>query len=153
MAFLRVGYWRPLGGNRGDDPRDYVLPDPRTLVDVNWDSDVRSRIASYLKNGKVLAYGFDYSYCRFRCGVSDTLMGSCDLTDGVWIWPEGLHHYVEIHSVRLQNEFINHMRSHDFHPPSDLADNNLHDAYGDEKRHTASELYERFQKSNYGGSF
>jgi hypothetical protein len=38
-------------------------------------------------------------------------MGFRDLFDGVWIWPEGLAHYVERHSVRLPEEFVDHMRS------------------------------------------
>jgi len=32
----------------------------------------------------------------------------------VWVWPEGLPHYVEAHSVRLPDEFIQHMRDVDF---------------------------------------
>jgi hypothetical protein len=38
-------------------------------------------------------------------------MGSCDFTDGVWVWPEGLSHYLRIHSVRLPEEFIRHALS------------------------------------------
>src|SRR5579864_219982 len=38
-------------------------------------------------------------------------MGDCDLYDGAWIWPEGLAHYVERHSVRLPEDFVDSMRS------------------------------------------
>jgi hypothetical protein len=33
-------------------------------------------------------------------------MGSRDLTDGIWIWPEGLVHYVETHHLALPAEFM-----------------------------------------------
>ena len=35
------------------------------------------------------------------------------MTDGVWLWPEGLYHYVEDHNVRLPKEFISHIRLND----------------------------------------
>ena len=37
-------------------------------------------------------------------------MGSDDFTDGVWVWPEGLHHYVRHHQIRLPEEFLQTMR-------------------------------------------
>jgi hypothetical protein len=33
--------------------------------------------------------------------VPDSEMGSFDLTDGLWLWPEGLAHYVEAHGLPL----------------------------------------------------
>ena len=33
-------------------------------------------------------------------------MGSWDLTDGTWVWPEGLAHYIEAHGVILPEEFV-----------------------------------------------
>jgi hypothetical protein len=33
-------------------------------------------------------------------------MGNKDLTDGVWLWPEGLSHYVINHGIILPEEFI-----------------------------------------------
>jgi len=41
-------------------------------------------------------------------------MGSCDLTDGTWVSPEGLWHYVDVHSVRLPDEFVEHAAASDF---------------------------------------
>ena len=32
-------------------------------------------------------------------------MGSRCLTDGEWVWPEGLEHYIEVHSVLLPEDF------------------------------------------------
>lgn len=37
-------------------------------------------------------------------------MGSRDLTDGTFVWPEGLAHYVERHDVKLPDHFLQHVR-------------------------------------------
>jgi hypothetical protein len=58
-----------------------------------------------------------YSFCRFGCGIPDRDMGSCDFYDGEWLWPQGLAHYIERHSVRLPDEFIQTMRSHSWQVP------------------------------------
>jgi hypothetical protein len=44
-------------------------------------------------------------------------MGSCDLSDGEWVWPQGLAHYVERHAVFLPDGFIEAMQSNDWRPP------------------------------------
>ena len=45
-----------------------------------------------------------YSECRL-CGQQN---GAGEFTDGTYIWPEGLRHYVSAHSVRLPEEFVTH---------------------------------------------
>ncbi|WP_419702732.1 hypothetical protein [Promicromonospora sp. NFX87] len=44
------------------------------------------------------------SSCRF-CGE---LVGHREQTDGTYLWPEGLAHYVAEHDVRLPAEFVRH---------------------------------------------
>jgi hypothetical protein len=44
-------------------------------------------------------------------------MGDSDLTDGIWIWPEGLVHYVETHGLALPEEFVACARAHDGKAP------------------------------------
>jgi hypothetical protein len=34
-----------------------------------------------------------------------------ELTDRVFLWPEGLVHYVTAHNVRLPNGFVDHVRA------------------------------------------
>jgi len=60
-----------------------------------------------------------YSFCRFACGIPDQQMGCTEFYDGVWVWPEGLAHYVECHSVLLPDEFIQTMRSHSWRDQAD----------------------------------
>ena len=109
-----IGYWRPLGSRDSWDPSEAELPDPRQLVDPLWDPDQKRQILRYLRQGKVAEAYRGYSCCRFSCGIPDWEMGSVEVTDGVWAWPEGLSHYVAIHSVRLPSDFIAHAEQHRF---------------------------------------
>ena len=101
-GLIAVGYWW--------SPGQTELPDPRVLVGEPCVPELRDRISGYLTSGGIFAAGFGFSYCRFACGVNNSEMGVADLTDGIWVWPEGLHHYVRHHHVRLPGEFIQTMR-------------------------------------------
>ena len=82
---------------------DDELPAPQELVGP----DARlSAVADYLDSGVIFERYRGVSWCRFGCGESR--MGSCDLTDGVWLWPEGLSHYLRYHSVCLPEVFVSH---------------------------------------------
>ena len=41
-----------------------------------------------------------------------------ELTDGVWCWPEEVAHYMEVHGVRLPDEFVAYAAARDFRPPT-----------------------------------
>jgi hypothetical protein len=95
-----VGYWF-------NDRAPSAYPRPQRLVGV-WDMVERSRVVAYLRAGDELESYRGTSYCRFECGMPSDQMGSLDLTDGRFAWPEGLVHYVEAHDVRLPDHFIAH---------------------------------------------
>ena len=86
---LGIGYWR------SDDQPD--LPEPSDLVDHAWDADMRALVARYFATGTV----------RFRrpgeqrCRICEVVFTATEYTDGEFVWPDGLAHYVEQHSVRL----------------------------------------------------
>jgi hypothetical protein len=44
------------------------------------------------------------SPCRF-CGIDN---GYSEMSDGPYLWPSGLDHYVDEHDVRLPAEFVAH---------------------------------------------
>lgn len=96
-----IGYWH----------REYApqWPNPRDFVDETWDASEREMVASYLASAPILANAYrGLSDCRL-CGVSN---GSEEYTDGAFLWPEGLSHYVGEHSVRLPRRVIDHIREH-----------------------------------------
>ncbi len=83
------------------------LPRPQRLV-TKWSESDRALVLSYLRSGTPLVDYPEPSYCRFECG--EEAMGSRDLTDGAFVWPEGLAHYVERHDVKLPEHFLQHVR-------------------------------------------
>ncbi len=93
-----IGYWI-------HDLKDLSLPHPGELVG-EMPADVRAAVCHYLSNGSHCVTYRGYSWCRFRCGADHSEMGSCELTDGEWIWPAGLVHYVRHHGIVLPDEFV-----------------------------------------------
>jgi hypothetical protein len=87
---ILLGYW--TGSGIADN-----WPDPADLIDLTWHEADRLDLALYLQHGLVARAYMGYSACRI-CGVTN---GSLELTDGVFVWPEGLGHYVRDHAVRL----------------------------------------------------
>jgi hypothetical protein len=104
MAHLRlIGYWRSADPRRADETAKW--PDPVKFVDEDWDPRERSLVATYLSSGMIPWAGAGFSPCR----LCDKPNGSCEYTDGVYVWPEGLSHYVQDHAVRLPREVIDHI--------------------------------------------
>lgn len=99
-----IGYW-------------WWSVDPTRLVDPAWAAGEREALANYLRAGRTLHAYLGFSHCRFECGIPDREMGSRDLTDGTWVWPEGLPHYLTVHQIALPDEFLAHARANGFVVP------------------------------------
>jgi hypothetical protein len=95
-----IGYWAET-----DEQGAPALPQPQDFVGL-MSISVREAVCKYLAAGTPYAMYRGYSWCRFSCGVENREMGSKELTDGQWVWPEGLLHYVRVHSVLLPDEFV-----------------------------------------------
>ncbi|MGZ4599251.1 hypothetical protein [Oryzihumus sp.] len=93
-----IGYWSVADG--ADQ-----WPDPADWIDPAWDETDRLDLALYLSYGLVARAFMGYSRCRI-CGAQN---GNLELTDGVFVWPLGLAHYVRDHAVRLPGEFVEHV--------------------------------------------
>jgi len=131
QVIRRVGYWvndredgrlpSQVGGNiQARSPQD-VLPHPAAIIAALGARSPDMRVVHYLRNALRADMYCGYSYCRLRCGVPDSEMGSFDLTDGLWLWPEGLAHYVEAHGLPLPEEFIATMKANAWQPPQEFA--------------------------------
>lgn len=108
-----IGYWH------GDyDASEW--PDPRLFIQPQWEVKEKPRIIAYLQRGIRIHEDLGYSHCRFPDGPPDEEMGNAELTDGTWIWPEGLWIYVLRYDVILPEEFVAHMRSNHFDIPDGL---------------------------------
>lgn len=98
-----IGWWI-------ESLEDEESPAPQELVGA-LPPEVREALASYLNGGLKLIQYRGYSWCLFDCAVDYSKMGSWDLTDGIWVWPQGLAHYVEAHQLILPDEFVSHALS------------------------------------------
>ncbi|MET7297991.1 hypothetical protein [Embleya sp. NPDC005575] len=97
MDLKALGYWRS-----SDSPR---LPDPANLVDTTWDGAERALVVDYLDRGQIGRRFMGITRCR----ICDAPNGGAEKTDGVFVWPNGLAHYLEEHGVRLPHEFVAHV--------------------------------------------
>lgn len=97
---------------RQDDLRrdaKYQLPWPGEFP--TQDAVTTDTVLRHLESGAVCGQYFGWSACRI-CGKQN---GSTDLTDGVWVWPEGLVHYVKGHGIGLPQDFIEHVMRSETH--------------------------------------
>lgn len=94
-----IGYWAS----------DHTLDWPKVtdFVDAGWDVAERQLTVDYLRHGALARSFWGISTCRL-CGQEN---GRSELTDGEWLWPDGLAHYLEVHEVRLPEEFVDHVRT------------------------------------------
>jgi hypothetical protein len=90
------------------------------LVRRNWRLKERRQILAYLRSGHGFEAYAGFSTCRFwLCPMLPPRpLGNWDLTDGQWLWPQGLAHYVEKHWVCLPDEFVDTMRSNSWQIPA-----------------------------------
>ena len=96
MALVLIGYWQSA-----EHPE---WPDPRTLVDPSWDEHERHIVRRYLSSGTIVRAYMGFSTCRL-CGKHN---GAVEFSDGTFVWPEGLSHYLEEHAVRLPAAIVKH---------------------------------------------
>jgi hypothetical protein len=87
---------------------------PSAAVDAAWAAshDGRLVLGYVARHGMLESHELAYSWCRFGCagGRPTRALGCATLTDGVWVWPEGLAHYLQAHAVRPpQPEFVAHV--------------------------------------------
>jgi hypothetical protein len=95
-----IGYWHSIF-----EPE---YPDPAKFIDLQWNVAEKITVIEHISQARVIADWTGQSWCRFRCG--EMQLGSQDVTDGIYIFPEGLVHYLQHHHVRLPEEFIRHVR-------------------------------------------
>jgi hypothetical protein len=80
------------------------LPDPQRVLSLVGPAFRDDGVLRYLERGLVAKSYMGFAICRC-CARADGAMGTCDLTDGEWVWPQGLAHYVREHSLPLPTRF------------------------------------------------
>ena len=97
-----IGFWRR---HKNEDCEDN-LPWPEDFIDEEQSECFINMVAGYLDSGSIRERYMGQAYCRI-CNTWGN--GSADLSDGTYVWPEGLSHYVREHKVRLPDEFVQHI--------------------------------------------
>lgn len=92
--------WARMMGDLAKMTAADALPWP---TPTGWDAGTKARVVGHLKAGREHESWRGWSACRL-CGKPNN--GSRCLTDGTWVWPEGLAHYVDEHDVGLPAEFV-----------------------------------------------
>jgi hypothetical protein len=100
MSVRSIGFWiNSLKDTDRIPPQELVRPLP---------DDVRRIVSDYLDQGEAARSYRSSLECRFHCGHS---VHHRELSDGRWVWPADLGHYVRDHGVALPKEFIDHALS------------------------------------------
>jgi len=112
MKLKRIGFFPELS----TAPSEAV-----SLKDVVRDvgSSEEAKIAAYLKSGIVFIArpGIE----RDVLNDQHPVIGSGHLlTDGIWLWPDSLSHYVATYHLRLRDEFIDHLRARSWSVPAEI---------------------------------
>jgi hypothetical protein len=108
-ALKRVCFWR--------SDKEPELPHPADFVDPAWRASEGERVLLYLEEAYGLRHYLGPSWCRFGCPGPPRDIGTADLTDGTYLFPEGLAHYVRLHAVRPPTEFLEHVRANNYRVP------------------------------------
>ncbi|MFF0384574.1 hypothetical protein [Streptomyces sp. NPDC004286] len=108
----QAGLYRELGGT-GDEsaPAPSLRNSARTAGE--WDED---RVLAYLDAGHEIFTAMGAERDVIADDVWITGAGSL-ITDGTWMWPIELAHYVRRHHVPLLPEFLNHIRAQGYVSP------------------------------------
>ena len=75
------------------------------------------RILCYLKNGHIDAYSFGI-LCDFVKNEYTNDSNGPNYTDGIWSWDSELIYHVEKYHYRISDEFLTHMKQHNWEVPS-----------------------------------
>ena len=103
-----IGLWR----SRSPETRQY--PKAYNVISGAWYHEERHLICNYLRKGFTFSKSAGKSECLLRCR---DIGGNRMLTDGKWLWPESLAHYVEYHWVFLPEDFVIDMKGNNLSIP------------------------------------
>ena len=105
----RVGFFKELAD--GDKNETFI----KEIIGQNT-LDKEPEIINYLNNGKFLCIT-----PGVVCDVLDEskgVIGSLEiLTDGEWIWPSDLSYYLQNYHIKLDEQFIDHIKKNNWKVP------------------------------------
>lgn len=112
MVLKRTGFFKEM--KYGEEK------DPSIFASINKPVDDKALICSYLRNGYVMAACSDVVNDVVSPG-NGAIGSPDDLTDGFWLWPGDLVYYVEKYDLKLDDDFVDYMKSHSWSVPQDIS--------------------------------
>jgi len=111
MILKKIGIYKELSYGEETDPSIFDF--------VGNKNPNKTKICNYLKNGTVIAA------CAGVVGDAINpekgIIGSPDcLTDGTWLWYADLAYYVAEYDLKLDDEFLEHMKNNSWQIPKDI---------------------------------
>jgi hypothetical protein len=102
-----IGYWAADKDPMRDhyESRHIMLPWPEDFLDPEWKGHEKTMVFSHLRSAPDIRCFDGFAKCR----LCNTMVGSTDKSDGSYVWPSGLAHYVEAHSLRPTPDFVHHI--------------------------------------------
>ena len=93
--------------------------DPSIMDNIYTQIPNKDEICNYLQNGIMLAACAGVT--RDVICPEKWVIGSPDsLSDGTWIWHADLSYYIKEYGLKLNEEFIEHMRLNSWQVPKDV---------------------------------
>lgn len=106
------GVWRESGAAYSRCPSVKEFMSPGDLVEHHGE-----RLVRYLESAHVVASTSRINFPCVLCGVQ--FGGSLSYrTDGEWLWPDDLGHYVSAHHVALPPAMLARVVAHRYEPPA-----------------------------------
>jgi hypothetical protein len=95
----------------------FEVPVFSEVVDETWRPHDLDRLVEYLRACPV---SITSSMRPARCTLCDYFLPepSAQRSDGVWVWPSSLSHYVAEHHVRLPDRIVEHIRERGYGVPN-----------------------------------
>lgn len=104
------GFWRCEG-------HDYdELPTLKDATNSTWNPVDKEKFIAYLTHSPILISSMTTSNCLLCAEVVPSL---CYHSDGEWLWPDSLAHYVRSHNIALPDRFVHAIRERSYIPPQE----------------------------------
>ena len=81
--------------------------------------DDKIKIIEYRKDAVVVITS---SHPKEKCILCDEMVGTISTyqSDGIWLWPYDLYHYIEHHNLRIPEKMHNDIKSNNYKPPANI---------------------------------
>lgn len=113
--------WFGLWKSTDDDPTQVPLFEE--VVDTGWNPPDLAEILAYLRDCPVAIASVPLSEPCPMCGEVLSEL-TAQRSDGVWVWPAVLEHYVSRHHVRLPDRMVERIRGRRHRVPTSGAGSN-----------------------------